>query len=141
MTAKAFFEQLRGKRVAVCGIGRNNTPVVKQFLAYGAEVTACDRRTREELGEAAAAELEAAGAILSLGEDYLSVVTEMDMVLRTPGMKPYLPPFEAARAKGIPVTSEMELFFELCPAPIYAVWIGRQDHDDKHRGGIVGSRR
>ncbi|MBQ3094536.1 MAG: UDP-N-acetylmuramoyl-L-alanine--D-glutamate ligase [Clostridia bacterium] len=121
MTAKAFFEQLRGKRVAVCGIGRNNTPVVKQFLAYGAEVTACDRRTREELGEAAAAELEAAGAILSLGEDYLSVVTEMDMVLRTPGMKPYLPPFEAARAKGIPVTSEMELFFELCPAPIYAV--------------------
>lgn len=45
----------------------------------------------------------------------------MDMILRTPGMKPYLPPFEAARSRGVPVTSEMELFFELCPAPIYAV--------------------
>ena len=119
--AQAFFEHIRGKRVAVCGIGRNNTPVVKQFLAHGAVVTACDRRTREELGEEAAKELESLGATLSLGEEYLTCVTGMDMILRTPGMKPYLPPFQAAREKGIPVTSEMELFFELCPAPIYAV--------------------
>ena len=119
--AQAFFENIRGKRVAICGIGRNNTPVVKQFLAHGAVVTACDRRTREELGEEAAKELEALGATLSLGEEYLACVTDMDMILRTPGMKPYLAPFQAAREKGIPVTSEMELFFELCPAPIYAV--------------------
>ncbi len=119
--AQLFFENIRGKRVAICGIGRNNTPVVKQFLAHGAVVTACDRRTREELGEDAAKELEALGATLSLGEEYLGCVTEMDMILRTPGMKPYLAPFQAAREKGIPVTSEMELFFELCPAPIYAV--------------------
>ncbi len=119
--AQVFFENIRGKRVAICGIGRNNTPVVKQFLAHGAVVTACDRRTREELGEEAAKELETFGAALSLGDDYLACVTEMDMILRTPGMKPYLPPFQAAREKGIPVTSEMELFFDLCPAPIYAV--------------------
>lgn len=119
--AEQFFNDIHGKRVAICGIGRNNTPVVKQFLAHGAIVTACDRRTRDQLGEEAATELEALGATLSLGEDYLACVTDMDMILRTPGMKPYLPPFEAAREKGIPVTSEMELFFELCPAPIYAV--------------------
>lgn len=120
-SAQRFFDSVRGKRVAICGIGRNNTPVVKQFLAHGAIVTACDRRTREQLGEDAATELESFGATLSLGDAYLDCVTEMDLILRTPGMKPYLAPFEAARAKGIPVTSEMELFFELCPAPIYAV--------------------
>ncbi len=119
--ATTFFDSLRGKRVAVCGIGRNNTPVVRQFLSHGAVVTACDRRTREELGEEAARELESAGATLCLGEDYLEHLSDMDMILRTPGMKPYLPQFEAAREKGIVVTSEMELFFELCPAPIYAV--------------------
>lgn len=119
--ADCFFEHIQGKRVAICGIGRNNTPVVKQFLAHGAIVTACDRRTRSELGEDAARELEALGATLSLGEEYLSCVAQMDLILRTPGMKPYLPPFQEAREKGIPVTSEMELFFELCPAPIYAV--------------------
>ena len=36
-------------------------------------------------------------------------------------MKPYLPQLEAARARGVRVTSEMELFFALCEAPIYAV--------------------
>ncbi len=117
--AQRFFEEIRGRRVAICGIGVNNTPVVKQFLNAGALVTACDRRTREQLGETAV-ELEAAGAVLQLGEGYLDSL-DADLILRTPGMKPYLPAFEKARAQGVTVTSEMELFFALCPAPIYAV--------------------
>ncbi len=119
-SANAFWKYLRGKKVAVCGIGRNNTPVIRQFLSHGAVVTACDRRTREDLGETAA-DLERAGAVLKLGESYLSSLDTMDLILRTPGMKPYLPPFMSAREKGIPVTSEMEIFFALCPCPIYAV--------------------
>ena len=119
MNAYAYLSGLKGKRVAVCGIGRNNLPVIRQLLGYGAVVTACDRRTREELGEVAE-ELTAAGVTLQLGEDYLARL-DAELVLRTPGMKPYLPEFEAARQRGVTVTSEMELFFDLCPAPIYAV--------------------
>ncbi|MBQ9414501.1 MAG: UDP-N-acetylmuramoyl-L-alanine--D-glutamate ligase [Clostridia bacterium] len=119
-SATEFFEWVRGKRIAVCGIGRNNTPVVRQLLAHGALVTACDRRTEDQLGDVGK-ELAALGATFSLGESYLDHLAGMDMILRTPGMKPYLPPFMAAREAGIPVTSEMELFFELCPAPIYAI--------------------
>lgn len=118
--ADAFFDSIRGKRVAVCGIGTNNTPVVRQLLEAGAQVMACDRRDRASLGETADA-LEKAGALLCLGDDYLDHLDGVDLILRTPGMKPYLPAFEAARKKGIPVSSEMELFFSLCPAPIYAV--------------------
>lgn len=117
--AQVFFENIRGKRVAICGLGTNNPPVIYQFLQAGAQVLACDRRTEEELGELAN-ELKQAGAQLCLGEDYLEHL-DVDMILRTPGMKPYLPQFEAAREKGITVTSEMELFFRLCEAPIYAV--------------------
>ena len=114
-----FYASLIGKRVAVCGIGRNNTPVVLQLLEHGATVIACDKRSREELGETAE-QLEQAGAILQLGDTYLDSL-DADLILRTPGMKPYLEPFNKARAEGKHVTSEMELFFELCPAPIYAV--------------------
>lgn len=117
--AAAFWESLRGRRVAVCGIGKNNPPVVRQLLAHGAVVTACDKRKRDALG-GMADELEAAGATLRLGETYLDDLN-VDLILRTPGMKPYLPPFEEARRRGIPVSSEMELFFSLCPAPIYGV--------------------
>lgn len=117
--AQVYFESIRGKRVAICGLGNNNPPVIHQFLKAGAYVLACDRRTEEELGELAQ-ELKNAGAELCLGEGYLDHL-EVDMILRTPGMKPYLPQFEEARHKGITVTSEMELFFQLCEAPIYAV--------------------
>jgi len=117
--AETFFHQISGKRVAICGIGTNNTPVIQQFLKAGAIVIACDRRSEDELGDTAAS-LRAAGAQLRLGEGYLQSL-DVDLILRTPGMKPYLPEFNAAREEGIMVTSEMELFFELCDAPIYAV--------------------
>lgn len=116
----SFLQELAGKKIAVCGIGHNNTPVVLQLLEHGALVTACDKRTREQLGETAD-QLEQAGAQFCLGEAYLDHLEGMDLILRTPGMKPYLPAFEAVRAQRIPVSSEMELFFDLCPAPIYAV--------------------
>ena len=117
--ARSFFESICGKRVAICGIGNNNVPVIHQFLQAGAQVIACDRRSAQELGETAQ-ELMASGAQLQLGDTYLDDL-DVDLILRTPGMKPYLPQFEAARARGITVTSEMELFFDLCEAPIYAV--------------------
>ena len=117
--AKTFFENIAGKKVAICGIGNNNLPVVLQFLQAGAKVIACDKRTEEQLGETAVT-LQEAGAELQLGDSYLDSL-DVDLILRTPGMKPYLPQFEAARSRGISVTSEMELFFELCEAPIYAV--------------------
>ena len=115
-----FLKGLRGKRIAVCGIGRNNLPVVHQLMRYGAEVFACDRRQAADLGDAYA-ELTNAGVHWHLGDDYLAHLDGMDMVLRTPGMKPYLPEFEAARARGTVVTSEMELFLSLCPAKVFAV--------------------
>lgn len=117
--ARTFFSSIQGKRVAICGIGNNNLPVIHQFLDAGAYVLACDKRTKEELGDTAIS-LQRAGAELCLGEGYLDNL-DVDLILRTPGMKPYLPAFEEAKKRGITVTSEMELFFELCEAPIYAV--------------------
>ena len=118
--AKKFFEEIRGKTVAICGIGNNNRPVIEQFLQAGATVRACDKRTAEQLGTVAE-ELTQKGVELCLGDTYLDRLSDVDLILRTPGMKPYLPPFEAARKAGVTVTSEMELFFDLSPAPVYAV--------------------
>lgn len=119
MDFKQFFEQMRGKRIAICGIGISNTPLVMSFLSQGAKVTVCDRRTREQIGPLAE-ELETAGAKLCLGEGYLDRL-EAEIIFRTPGMSFHLPELEAARKKGIAVTSEMEVFFDLCPATVFAV--------------------
>ena len=119
MDCVKFFNQINGKKIAMCGIGVSNTPLILEFLSKGAKVYACDRRTRELIGDVAD-ELEAAGAILRLGDGYLDNL-EVDIIFRTPGMNFNLPELEAARKKGIAVTSEMEVFFDLCPATIFAV--------------------
>jgi len=119
LDCKKFFEQIKGKRIAMCGIGVSHTQLILDFLSKGAKVYACDRRNREMLGDTAD-KLEAAGAELRLGEGYLDNL-EVDIIFRTPGMNFNLPELETARKKGIAVTSEMEVFFDLCPATIFAV--------------------
>ena len=119
MDCKQFFQQISGKRIAMCGIGVSNTPLIEKFLKMGARVVACDRRSRDQIG-ALADTLEAEGAELRLGSDYLENL-EVDMIFRTPGMQFDLPELKKARANGIAVTSEMEVFFDLCPATIFAI--------------------
>ena len=119
MDCKKFFEQIKGKKIAMCGIGVSNTPLIMDFLSKGAKVYACDRRSRELIGDIAD-KLEDAGAELRLGDGYLENL-EVDIIFRTPGMNFNLPELEKARKKGIAVTSEMEVFFDLCPATVFAV--------------------
>ena len=119
MTLREYVDSLQNKTVAVLGIGVSNTPLVRLLLDHGIRVTACDKRTREELG-ALADELEGAGCALRLGPDYLEGLHE-DVIFRTPGLRPDTPQIAAAVANGSVLTSEMEAFFQVCPCPIIAV--------------------
>lgn len=115
----SFFESVKGKTVAFCGIGGSNLPLIRLFKKYGANVLACDKRDREALGENAQL-AEEYGAELRLGDDYLKNLGA-DIIFRTPGMKFYMPELVEARNNGAVVTSEMEVFFDLCPCKIIAV--------------------
>ena len=119
MEFEAYLESLQGKTVAVIGIGVSNQPLIRLLRSRNIAVTACDKKSREALG-AVAAELEAAGVTLRLGEDYLEHLTE-DIIFRTPGMRPDLPQLTAAVERGSVLTSEMEVFFEVCPCEMLAV--------------------
>ena len=119
MKLKEYLDSLRGKTVAVIGMGVSNQPLIDVLLSHGIEVTACDRKSREELGVLGDT-LTSKGAKLRLGADYLQNLRE-DIIFRTPGMRPDLPELQAAIANGSRLTSEMEIFFEICPCPIIAV--------------------
>lgn len=114
-----FLNGLKGKKIALCGIGTSNLPLIKLFTAYGAQVTACDKRDEEALSENAKLAKEA-GARLSLGENYLKNL-DADIIFRTPGMRFYMPELLQYKKSGVAVTSEMEIFFDLCPCKIIAV--------------------
>ena len=119
MNTQQFFRYLKGKTVAFCGVGRTHMPLIKLFQEKGAVVTVRDQRPLEKLGENGEV-LQSLGVELRLGEDYLQDLNE-DIIFRTPGMRYHLPQLEEARARGCAVTSELELFFRLCPCKIYGV--------------------
>lgn len=119
MDFDTYFRSLSDKQIAVLGLGVSNRPLVKLLLTYGCHVTGCDRTPRENL-DGEVLELEKLGCKLSLGEAYLDDICA-DVVFRTPGMHPDTPGIARLRQSGAQITSEMEVFFELCPCPIIAV--------------------
>ena len=119
MTISEYLTSLKHKRVAVIGIGVSNTPLIRMLLRADIDVTACDKCSRDDLG-IVADELESLGARLQLGENYLDHLKH-DIIFRTPGLHPDVPALKAARERGAEVTSEMEVFFQVCPCKIIAV--------------------
>ena len=116
---ETYFTSLKGKRIAVLGLGVSNRPLVRLLLEFGCDVTGCDRTPREKL-DAEVLELEAAGCKLRVGDGYLDGM-EADILFRTPGMHPGNPAIQSLVKKGAQVTSEMEVFFEVCPCQLIAV--------------------
>ncbi len=114
-----YFLSLRGKKILVMGLGVSNRPLVRMLLHYGCDVTGCDKTPREQFDDELR-ELEAFGCKMKVGEGYLHDLSA-DIVFRTPGMHPNIPALRALRESGAEVTSEMEVFFELCPCTILAV--------------------
>ena len=117
--AELFFPKVKGKKIAFCGAGVTNTPMVEMFINKGCEVTVCDKRTADKLGEVAD-RFRALGAKLKLGDDYLQGI-DADIIFRTPGMRFYIPELEQYRASGVVVTSELEVFLDICPAHIIGI--------------------
>ena len=114
-----FFSSIKGKRIALIGMGRSHLPLIPLFTKYGAQVIACDKRDEEALGDAAV-QAKADGASLSLGERYLDDL-DVDIALRTPGMRFWCDELNVLRDKGVAISSEMEIFFDICPCRIFAV--------------------
>ena len=84
LTAATVFTELQGKEIALIGLGVSHRPVAKLLAQKGMKVTIYDKKSPEELGEAAA-ELAAMGVKFITGEDYLQKL-QGDVIFRTPGM-------------------------------------------------------
>lgn len=119
LTLNDYIISIKDKRIAVVGLGVSNLPLIKLLLSFGCDVTGCDKRSFAQLG-ADALDLISRGAKLKLGEKYLDGL-DHDIIFRTPGLMPFDEHLKAAEEKGSVITSEMEVFFSLCPCRTIAV--------------------
>lgn len=121
-----FFDRLKNQnqKVFFIGMGVTNFGVIRQFREKGISATVCDKKTEEQLAKDYPENyriLKQLGVQFAVGPDYLSYLQNADVIFRTPGMNYLKQELVSARSNHIVVTSEMEMFFDLCPCKIYAV--------------------
>jgi UDP-N-acetylmuramoylalanine--D-glutamate ligase len=106
-----------GKRVTVMGLGRfeGGVAVTRWLCAQGARVLVTDRDPAEKL-EASLKQIDGLDVALRLGGHDAADFANADVVVVNPAVPESSPYLAAARAKGVPITTEINLFLERCRA-------------------------
>lgn len=121
-----FVSYIKGKQVAVVGVGISNKPLIIWLHNLGAVVHAFDRLEESDPYIVSTKEdfrLKDVNITWHLGERYLDFLGEhpFDMVFKTPKMRFETPKLQLAINNGAVVTTEMELFLKLCPCKTWGI--------------------
>ncbi len=111
---------LPGTHALVVGAARSGVAAARLLARHGLDVVVCDRRPAAELA-AAARDVAAAGARLVAGRDDASLLEGRDVVVWSPGIPDTHALAVAARGRGLPVLSELEIGFLAAHAPLLCV--------------------
>jgi UDP-N-acetylmuramoylalanine--D-glutamate ligase len=116
-------EDFRGRRVTIVGLGKGRaTAGIARFLvANGARVTISDPLSREKLAEGIARLGDTPAELVFGPSSDDAALADPDLVFINQGVRPRSATVQRALQRGIPVLTEMGLFFRLCPAPIVGV--------------------
>ena len=117
-------EELAGLRVTVMGLGRfgGGIAVVNFLLAQGAHVTLTDLQDAESLLDSLQQIDTSKLSALILGGHRREDFEHADLIVANPAVNPARNSFlQAAINQNVPVTSEMELFWQRCPGRVIAV--------------------
>lgn len=115
----AFQNMISGKTVSLIGLGVSNLPLVSFLYSCGAK-TVSVRDLKKTKKDPAVIKAEEDGAKVLLGEEYLKNLSE-DIIIRSPGIRPDIPPFLEAEKAGSRITCETELFLEFVPCKSIAI--------------------
>ncbi|MGW8954532.1 UDP-N-acetylmuramoyl-L-alanine--D-glutamate ligase [Streptomyces sp. NPDC055709] len=110
----------QGKRVTVAGLGVSGIPAARVLHGLGAIVTVVNDGD-DERAKAQAAELEAAGVTVRLG-DGATLPAGTELIVTAPGWKPDKPLFAAAAEAGVEIWGDVELAWRL-RGPGAAPWL------------------
>ncbi len=112
-------DRFKNKTCHVLGFGRSNKPLAEMLISTGASVTVHDKNEKV-LEDEFSRSLADKGVGFVLGDGYLEGLNG-DFIFRSPGFRHDLPEIKRAVDNGATLSSEMELFFEICPCPIFGI--------------------
>ncbi|POH11636.1 UDP-N-acetylmuramoyl-L-alanine--D-glutamate ligase [Fructilactobacillus sanfranciscensis] len=109
----------KDKNVLVFGAGLSGTNAAKLLIKLGANVTLTDTKPASEIADFD--ELVKAGVKVVAGKSPLSLLDNVDLMVKNPGINYDVPLVKAAEDKKIPVIVEIELAGEIANAKLIGV--------------------
>lgn len=116
-----FNNYIRGKDVAVLGLGISNIPLLDYLYKHSGKVTIFDKNPKEKIDKDLLRKIEDYGMKLSLGEGYLKKLVGYDIIFRSPSIRPDEPEIIEELKRGAILTSEIELAIDMCPGTVIGV--------------------
>lgn len=116
-----FKKDIKGKYVAIMGMGVSNTPLIRYLMDLDANITVFDKKTEDELGKSFIEEYVLQGVQFSLGENYLDNLHGYDIIFRSPGIRPDVEQIQKEVDRGAILTSEIEKLIELTPSKVIGI--------------------
>ena len=110
-----FNENIKGKKIAIIGLGVSNKPLIEYLYNLGARITVFDNREQEKIDTDIWDEVTKYNLKYSIGEDYLANLKGFDYIFRSPSCRPDLSEIEAEVKRGAILTSEIEMVLKLAP--------------------------
>lgn len=110
-----FNKNIKGKKVAIIGLGVSNKPLIEYLFNIGAEITVFDNRNQEKIDEDIWNKIIELDLKYSIGDEYLKALQGFDYIFRSPSCRPDLPEIVAEVERGAILTSEIEQVLKLTP--------------------------
>ena len=115
-----MIKNYRGKKVAVVGLARSGAAVSRLLRDLGSQVYVTDSADNDRL-RLLAEDLKRRGIYLETGGHSLDFIRNKDLVVSSPGVSNKSQALLWADELKIPVVSEIELSWSLCPATVIAI--------------------
>ena len=116
-----FNNYLRGRKVAIIGIGVSNIPLIDYFHDLNARVTVFDNKEIDNIDKAVVDKIVDYGMEFSFGKGYLVKLKGFDIIFRSPSCLPNIPELAEEEERGAIVTTEVEMVLELAPCKTIGV--------------------
>ena len=116
-----FNNYLRGRKVAVIGLGVSNIPLIDYLHDLKSEVTFFDGREIDDIDKSIVDKIVNYGMSFSFGKGYLDKLVGFDIIFRSPSCLPTVPELVDEAKRGAIITTEIEMVLELCPCLVIGI--------------------
>lgn len=116
-----MLERWKNKKIGILGFGIEGITTAEFLLKNGISFTILDKKNEQEIDQEILDKFKQQSIPFIFGSTYLIHLTEFDIIIRSQGIRLLKTELQEAQQKGVVITSQTKMFFDICPCPIIGV--------------------